>query len=701
MDMLLNRYTKKIPSVAQLLALLASGFFMSCVQMEDEQYAAEGYLRISGLYVDVSVEEAMPTKAMTLPEISAPEVTELSISVVNARTGAVAYEGTGLWSDNLTLPAGSYEVTASYGSNAFGVPYFYGSANVTVGALEQKTVSLSVMLANALVAVTVDSEMSEHFTVEEVHLSDGYTSCEVASSDWCFVPVGKTLVLTLSGRNSAGKDAEASYSLENPLARTAYEVVCGKSTSNWPVITMPALGEGAFEGGLYFSPASLTNISAENSEQMIYQIKGGDYSDWTMVEVADVEGYKFISGLSDGVTYSLRACVGNLRSAESVFTPVSFASCLSSSASAVHTKNSADELDGTAVTANVSMSLPSIIAELADVTAVGAFVNSDDAVRSSFASTGLVSGGNSVLMTNSDGWPYLPQGNYTLNVDAVCNLPGGRSLTAESSVSDIKVSAPEFEVNVSAYTSYDKARNGDLEFANDHDNKYTVFERKASVTISDRLLANSNYSKTSSVKFNSNEIGTFDVNSKDFGNDAGCSTWQNYPFYADMTFDGVHRKASCDCHITGLPYSFNFYKNQSALNSSAWSQSNITYTNNKCCISYNGNDGYLISPRFHCPSDIKVQNYTQAQAYKAGAGYNNCKIRIGVTPVNNSVATVYSEYGMSANTNTGEKYETFSPVLTMSSGNPYVSLHHNDPDKPTLVAWAYICIYGFELQYGE
>ncbi|MBQ6688944.1 MAG: DUF4493 domain-containing protein [Bacteroidales bacterium] len=692
---------KKIPLLVELLAFLASGFFVSCAQLEDEQSAAEGYLRISGLYVDVSVEEAMPTKAMALPEISAPEVSELSISVINTRTGAVAYEGTGLWSDNLTLPVGTYEVMASYGSNAFGEPFFCGTANVNVGALEQKTVSLSVMLANALVAVTVAPDMSEHFTVESVLLSDGQTSFEVSSSDWCYVPVGNTLVLTLDGKNSAGKDAEVSYSLENPLARTAYEVVCGKSTSNWPVITMPSLAEGAFEGGLYFAPASLTNISAENSEQIVYQIKGGDYSDWTRVDVSDVEGYKFISGLSNDVTYTLRACVGNLRSSESVFTPVSFASCLSSSASAEHTRNSAEELDGTTVSANVSVSLPSIIAELADVTVDGTFVNADDVVRSSFALTDVVSGGNSVQMTNSDGWPYLPQGKYALNVEAICTLPGGRTLTAESSMSDIPVPAPDFEVNVSAYTSYDKARNGDLDFANNHDNKYTVFERKASVTISDRLLANSNYSKTSSVKFNSNEIGTFDVNTKDFGNDAGCSSWQNYPFSADMTFDGVYRNASCDCHITGLPYSFNFYKNESGLNSSAWNKSNITYTNNKCCISYNGKDGYLISPRFHCPSDIKVQNYTQAQAYKAGAGYNNCKIRIGVTPVDNSVAAVYSEYGMSSNTDTGERYETFSPVLTMSSGNPYVSLHHNDPDKPTLVAWAYICIYGFELQYGE
>ena len=168
-----------------------------------------------------------------------------------------------------------------------------------------------------------------------------------------------------------------------------------------------------------------------------------------------------------------------------------------------------------------------------------------------------------------------------------------------------------------------------------------------------------------------------------------------------MTFDGVEKSAQKDCHITGLPYSYNFYKNESGLNSSGWTQNNITYSNNKCCISYNGNDGYLISPRFYCPQELSVSNTTQAQAYKAGAGYNNCKLRIGVTSSTESVANPYSEYQLSANTDTGQSYKEFTPTLELSPDNPYVSLHHNDPDKPALVAWAYICIYGFKLEYSD
>ena len=496
-----NKIRRKAVAMTTMVALL-----VSCVGLEEDQNTAAGYLLVPSLEVDLTVDDLLLTKALDF-KIAEPSVEDIHF-VVRDAAGKVKYDGDGLWTEAITLAVGSYTIEASCGSNIFGFPYFKGTASGSITALENENPQIRLSLANSLMRVRVSDELAVHFEPgsEVVMNSGAYTA---TYGEWFYAPSGSNISLSLAGLSSAGIPAEFEYVLKAPSEKVAYDVICGQKTAGWPSITLASdLSGGAFEGGLYFSPAVIEGeISQENAARLVYQIKGGDYDKWTTIEDVDEVGeYKYISGLKDNTSYSLRACIGDLSSAEYTFTPVTFASCLTLSASASHTENASGELSGTEVNATVSASLPSIVAELSEVVVSGSFLNSASAVRGSFASTTLSGGNVSVKMNNASGWPYIPQGAHTLNVDAVCTLPGGRVVNATVSKSGIPVPEPVFEVLLSAYTSYDKATGSNnitknVTDANNCDPS-TLYNLGASWAISDELMANANYAKTLIIDFN-------------------------------------------------------------------------------------------------------------------------------------------------------------------------------------------------------
>lgn len=596
-----------------ILALSAAAF-ISCVEVEDPQAGAVGYLSAPSLAVDVTIDDLLLTKALEF-DVEAPSVDDIHFAVIDG-TDNVRYECDGLWTDPIVLPVGEYTVEASAGENGFGEPYFTGSAPVSIQALGSSSPVIRLELANALVNVTVSDELKDHFIPgDKVILNPG--AYEAPYGEWFYVPAGEDLTLSLAGCNSAGKEAVYEHELARTAAKTAYSVICMLSSTNWPSIswtTSPA--DGAFEGAVYFKPVAVSGMSDENASELVYQIRGGDYADWTDAVVSDLDDtYKYISGLSDGTPYTLRACVGNIVSQEASFTPVRLEDCLKlSTVSASH--NNADdpteELSGTTMTCcGLKADLPSVIEELTKVTASGYFNSSDNKATGSFSAE-LSDQLQDMTFINADGWPYLPKGDYSVTVSAACVLNGNTHTV--SSTYSVPVHAPDFTVSVSAYTSYDKYLERDLDFANSVANKHTVFERKASVSISETLLTNGNYAslRSSSIRFNSNDIGVFDASSKDFGNDDKCTGWKNYPFYAVMTFDGVTKEASDDCHITGLPYS------AAPPTDSDWSSSgSVNFRSGDVRFGNGGGAGSITFSKLHIPGNVNVSVSCKIDAYGA------------------------------------------------------------------------------------
>lgn len=296
-------------------ATASVALLVSCAGLEQDQNDAVGYLAAPALDVDLTVDDLLLTKALDF-DVEEPALSDVHF-IVKDKNGTVRYDEDGLWDEPIVLPVGSYTVEASYGTNGFDEPYFTGLTTGTIEQLDKEIPKLSLALSNSLVRVTVDPSLEGHFTPgSEVSFNGG--AHEAGYSEWTYVPSGSDLTLTLSGTSQAGVPAEFTHALPAPSAKVAYDVVCGKSETNWPSIswTSTPLADGAFEEGLYFKAAIPSNMSDANAAAMKYQIKGGDYADWTDVTVSDVAGYKYLSYLESGVSYAIRACVGNIFSEE-------------------------------------------------------------------------------------------------------------------------------------------------------------------------------------------------------------------------------------------------------------------------------------------------------------------------------------------------------------------------------------------------
>ena len=672
----MNRFNNIIKATA---ILVLSGF-VSCVEME-EQGSAVGYLVPPALDVDVTVDDPAQTKAIDF-EIEAPAVSDVHF-VVKDKDGNVKYSGEGLWSEPLVMPVGAYTVEASAGENGFGKPYFTGSASGSISPLDNEVPALSLALGNALVNVTVHSDFAQHFTGEKVVV--GAEALEANFGDWFYVPSGSALALTLSGKNSAGKDATFTYSLGAPAAKTAYSVVCKATSNNWPSIewTATPLSDGAFEGGLYFKPVVVSNMSDINAAAVVYQIKGGDYSDWKTVTPADVEGYKYISGLANDTEYELRAYVGNIFSAEQSFAPVTYASCLRTDVTAAHNNalNSSVVLESTAVKAAVSASLPAIIAELATSHTASVTFGNGRVKQSN-----LNVNATKQTLANADGWPYLPQGSYSYTATATLALPGGTHTAALSG--SVTVPAPDFSLTLSAYTSYDKyaATNGitkDLNGTTGANNcdPATLYNAGGQWGISTAIMANANYAKTLVINIDGNTDRTFNVTGEygdnEYYENISSLSWQAHTLVVSVTFDGKTVSKSQTHHITGLPYRAVPPTNTG---DHPWTEdqrasagaSNFNWGTSEFYMYDDAGMGTYLkvgTPSFHVPNDIPVSVVISAHGCKHASLKHDvdCRIHSGqstedfTAKYNNGN---YSDYSI----NTLSLYQS-SPKLQFESRN--------------------------------
>lgn len=631
-----------INNIIKTTATLAlSAFaFASCMEIEDPQSGAVGYLALPSLDVDVTMDDLSLTKAASAPSVNAPSADELK----NVRY-VVKEKGTSTdlldgkpWTEALTLPVDkTYVIEAYYGENSFDAAYFYGSKEVTIKALETIIPVCTLKVSNSLLCISTDP-VKEHFTFSEAVLTSGDMSKHITSVDtWTFVPADSELTVVIKGTAaSTGKAMTPVTHKLTPEASKAYNLICGKDEDNWPTITWDStpLSDGAFEGSLYFKPVIVSNMSDVNASAVVYQIKGGDYLDWTDVTVTDVEGYKHISGLSNGTEYSLRANVGNISTkSEQTFVPVTYASCLAADAIAAHNNagNPSTMLESTAVKASVTASLPAVIADLATShTAKVRFTNGR--VKESTISVNA----SKQTLSNADGWPYLPQGNYPYTAKATLSLPGDRTITSDLSGS-VTVPAPEFTLTLSAYTSYDKyaATNGiskDVNGANNCD-PATLYNAGGQWGISTAIMASGNYAKTLVVNIDGNTDRTFNVtneyaDNKYYENITGLA-WQSHSLTVSMTFDGKTVSKSQTHHITGLPYSAVPPKNSGQ---NQWNdlEGNNTWKSDCVQLYYSaGKYPMISSPTFNIPSDeVKVNVATKIyrEYYWASVAKGDIKI---------------------------------------------------------------------------
>ena len=319
-------------------------------------------------------------------------------------------------------------------------------------------------------------------------------------------------------------------------------------------------------------------------------------------------------------------------------------------------------------------------------------VNATGEIVRSYTTNNFTSTGD---MAVENDWSYLPQGNYTLRYSYTID---GNEVSEEATAIEAKtvtMPLPTFEAAVSAQTSYSVYTSQGATAANETDGS-GIFDIATTTTISPDILNNEKYRDLLSITYSLDSGESSIEESPVFQN----LQWGKHKLTTSVSFDGVSASSSSVCEVTGIPYSFNFYKNESALNSSSWTKVNVKYTNNKCTIQYDGSNGYLISPNFHIPTPLSVDYSIQAQYYRAwwiDVSSKSIDLQIGVTPSNSSVATNYITHICKGDNDTGESYGTYTGTLDLSSDFSYISFYHNNANVSAQID--YLCLYEFTLRY--
>lgn len=217
-----------------------------------------------------------------------------------------------------------------------------------------------------------------------------------------------------------------------------------------------------------------------------------------------------------------------------------------------------------------------------------------------------------IQMTDSNDWPYLNPGNYTLSVTCAVH--------DDVYASDFPVSVPTPDiVDVYATTTYSVYEASGADAANNTGHSSdAIYDIKSEIKIAPALFSHPKYTSStinySTTGFSSGELAlsAAGVHDPAFG-DVAVSR-EAHTVTAVLTFGGVGYSDSVTAHVTGLPYSVDFVENVN--NNMGWTFHGSYWINTGTATKLVLNDGYIVSPQFYMPQNINTDVFVQ------GANYN-------------------------------------------------------------------------------
>lgn len=270
---------------------------------------------------------------------------------------------------------------------------------------------------------------------------------------------------------------------------------------------------------------------------------------------------------------------------------------VAATASATHVK-SGETLVGTDVT--LKLNIPAVTQK--HVTAVSIEIkNSAGQVVRSSSNTALTQ-----KLSETHGWPYLPQGTYTVSGTYTLADGKARSIAPTS----FTPPAPTFGVTSNAYTSYTKYQTSGASAANAVTGDAICDITSATVAISDEIMNDLKYSSLKgsfSYALDNNATTSAKVTNQ---------TWGKHTVTATYTFDGASCSGTADCHITGLPYTANPPTNSGNY---AWGSNfktnynTINWGSNEVHLEGISRKALITSPAFHVPANIGVKLIVSTQ----------------------------------------------------------------------------------------
>ena len=449
---------------------------------------------------------------------------------------------------DIPLPAGQYEVSASYGDNppiAIDNPYYLGTALATVEGEAVSPVTVECQVANALVSVRFGRDEAEKARFDKFYESYGLR-----------VYVGDRYV-SISGRDSY-KSAYFRAGSCVSLAFTGVLAADGREVS----MPLDATGTG-FPDVFQAADHAIVTLSLPDPESAtVVDISKAEMEEATMEETIPVSWLP----IPQVVPTHAYDADGNLVGTDITFT------------------NSYPGMEWKAVVSDPAGSTFRTVEGSGELT--------------------------SAFADNTEGWVYMPAGNYTATFYLV---NGDKEM--KTGTRTFTIGNPDLRVTASAYTSYSKYLAGSVEEANSCD-AYTVYMPVVSVNIAQSLWNNSKYTKSMTTTLDGTELSapTLSWSSNGtvfaFADQSGKTPrFEAYVLQGSLTFDKVAPTESMDLFITGLPVGWTppTEGDWSVNGTHDWNGNN----NGKDCVRLGKNSvsqpQYILCTKFAVPAGVKVE----------------------------------------------------------------------------------------------
>lgn len=343
---------------------------------------------------------------------------------------------------------------------------------------------------------------------------------------------------------------------------------------------------------------------------------------------------------------------------------------------AVHTTDASDYLNGTKVSlsfgdlSNVPVSL------ITNWKAT--LVNATGEIVRSYSTKDFIN----TVETIENGWPYLPQGNYTLRYSYTID---GSEVSEEATANEAKtvtMPLPTFKAEVSAQTSYSVYTSQGATAANEKDGS-GIFDIATTTTISPDILSNEKYSNLLSITYSLDSGESSTEESPTFQN----LQWGTRKLTAFALFDGNNATSSVDCEVTGIPYKGD-YTNHSPFDDTVnpwicvgsgeyWNDHGyILFQYYFSDIKYNS---YVFSPAFQVPEMINISYSTKAAYFTGGISNPSIDVYTGVSdktdnPIKDKTTSIKR---INSNQNPKDNQFTIISDNTSIGDNYRICISHN------------------------
>lgn len=236
------------------------------------------------------------------------------------------------------------------------------------------------------------------------------------------------------------------------------------------------------------------------------------------------------------------------------------------------------------------------------------------------------------------------------------------------------------------------------------DNKINGDILKVKANISDSYVANNLVNgKTYTFCYGSNTT-THTLGAEEKEIKLAHGAWGQYDCYVKITLNNgyVLESAHYTTHVTGIPYSYAFYKDGStnidAAKSAGWSFTGTGTQSDQVWICKANSVGIIGSPKFHAPTNVDTKNTLSHRFYYIGSGSINAYVGASSSP---SSAVKTATFNVGRTLDTGETGGLSTHVgndanVVLTPSNPYITITSDSKGK---YSTAYHYVHAIKIEY--